>query len=177
MKLLAISGSARRDSTNTMLLRMLRQMAPDDLDIDIYTGLAALPVFSQDREGDAAPPQVRALIKAITAADGVIISCPEYVRTLPGGLKNAIDWLVSGNAIIHKPVVLAHASHRGDDMLATLRIVLETISSRFGAHPFIRFALVSKTNDEIRETLTLPENAKLIAAYLSDVQAFVAGQS
>ncbi len=177
MILLAISGSARRDSTNTALLTVMQGLAAPDLDIRVFAGLADLPVFSPDREGADTPPTVRDFQSAIDAADGLIISSPEYVRTLPGGLKNAIDWLVSGEAVINKPITLVHASHRGDDMLAALRIVLDTVSTRFNPDLFVRFPLLSKSTEEISDFLATPENARKITTYLSQVRAFVAGRS
>lgn len=88
--------------------------------------------------------------------DGVIISSPEYVHSIPGGLKNAIDWLVSRDEIISKPIALMHASHRGDDMLAQLRLVLATISQHFAETPFARFELMKLSVEEISEYFTSP---------------------
>ena len=66
---------------------------------------------------------------AIARSDGVLVCSPEYVRGIPGGLKNAIDWLVSGDQIVGRPIALVHASHRGEDMLQALRAVLSTVSA------------------------------------------------
>lgn len=166
MNILAISGSARRASTNTALLHALAQLAPSGTDIQVFSGIGALPVFSPDLEGTATPDSVLAFIEMISRADGIIISCPEYVRAIPGGMKNAIDWLVSGEAIIGKPIMLAHASHRGDDMLAALRVVLATVSSGFREEIFLRTPLVNKTQAEItaafsREAIRAPAKAFL----------------
>ncbi len=88
------------------------------------------------------------------------------MRTIPGGLKNAIDWLVSGEVIVSKPIVLAHASHRGDDMLETLRIVLSTVSTNFNAGVFLRFPLMKQAPDAISQMLDAPENRREIAGFL-----------
>ena len=168
MKLLAISGSARAASTNTALLQALAKVSPQDVEIEVVHNLHLLPVFSPDLEGDKAPPKVRDFIAKIEQTDGVIISSPEYVHAIPGGLKNAIDWLVSGEAIIDKPVALIHASHRGDDMLASLRLVLETVTSGFHKQIFQQFSLISMSPDEVQETLGRSENADLMRAFIAE---------
>lgn len=168
VKLLAISGSARAASTNTALLQVLAEVSPAGVKIDIIQNLHILPVFSPDLEGQLTPPAVRDFIAAISQADGVIISSPEYVRAIPGGLKNAIDWLVSGEVIIDKPVALIHASHRGDDMLASLRLVLNTVTSAFQEQTFRRLPLVSKSPEEVNVYLRTKENQEQLRAYIAE---------
>lgn len=130
MKILAISGSAREASTNTALLRAMKDIAPSSIKFSVFDQINTLPIFSPDDEGET-PAVVEEFIKSVSASDGIIISSPEYIRCIPGGLKNAIDWMVSRTEIIDKPIVLVHASSRGDDMLVSLRRVLSTVSSNF----------------------------------------------
>ncbi len=172
MKLLAISGSVRARSTNTALLHALANLAPRSIAIEVFAGVGDLPVFSPDREGDLTPDDVRAFQQKIADADGLIIASPEYVRTLPGGLKNAIDWLVSCEHVIGKPIVLAHASHRGDDMLQTLRTVLSTISSNFNPGIFLRVPLMKQTPEAISEFMIQPANRLTAEKFLNDFAAF-----
>ncbi len=153
MNILAVSGSARRLSTNTALLRALQAVAPDGIMVQVYEGIGDLPVFSPDREGADLPEGVRHFQQAIADCDGLILSSPEYVRGIPGGLKNAIDWLVSGDQVIGKPIALVHASHRGDDMLAALRTVLSTISSNFTESLFFRLPVMKETPEAILQRL------------------------
>lgn len=95
-KLLGISGALRRASTNTGLLRALKEMAPDHVEIGIAT-LHGIPLFNEDDEAATGkPPAVQALDAQIRAADGIIIACPEYNFSVPGVLKNATDWLSRG---------------------------------------------------------------------------------
>jgi chromate reductase len=91
MKILAISGSARSGSTNTALLMALKAIAPSNIAIDVFARIGELPVFSPDLEGPREPESVKRFIEHISKSDGVLISSPEYVRGIPGGLKNAID--------------------------------------------------------------------------------------
>ncbi|MER8525898.1 NADPH-dependent FMN reductase [Mesorhizobium sp. M0814] len=112
LNILAISGSLRAASTNSALLAALAQNAPPDCHVSVYDGLGRLPIFNPDEEGERTPLQAAVLIDAVTAADGVIVSCPEYAHGVPGGLKNALDWLVSRDAAVGKPATLVHASPR-----------------------------------------------------------------
>ncbi|MES0038542.1 NAD(P)H-dependent oxidoreductase [Mesorhizobium sp. M0046] len=100
LNILAISGSLRAASTNSALLAALAQNAPPDCHVSVYDGLGRLPIFNPDDEGERTPPQAAVLIDAVTAADGVIVSCPEYAHGVPGGLKNVLDWLVSRDAAV-----------------------------------------------------------------------------
>ncbi|GLQ32002.1 NAD(P)H dehydrogenase (quinone) [Litoribrevibacter albus] len=173
MKLLAISGSARKESTNTALLVGMKDLAPAGIELSVFQSLNMLPVFSPDLEGDATPAEVREFMKAVSNTDGIIISSPEYVRAIPGGLKNAIDWMVSRDEIIDKPIALVHASHRGEDMLLSLRLVLSTVSSNFLEHLFLRVPLIGKSPNEIGELLRVPEIESSITSFLVDFSAAV----
>jgi len=173
VKILAISGSARKVSTNTALLRAMQNLAPAGVELLVIDNLNTLPVFSPDMEGEKTPVVVGEFIEAVSVADGIIISSPEYVRAIPGGLKNAIDWMVSGFEIIAKPIALVHASHRGDDMLASLRLVLSTVSSNFLENLFFRIPLIGKSPQEITEILSLPEHESQVTSFLLN---FVATQ-
>jgi chromate reductase, NAD(P)H dehydrogenase (quinone) len=98
MKLIAISGALRKASTNTGLLRALRDVAPKDVDIEIAT-LHGIPLYDGDLEAAHGKPEsVKALDARIRAADGVVIATPEYNFSVPGVLKNASDWLSRGGS-------------------------------------------------------------------------------
>lgn len=141
MHLLALSGSLRAASTNTALLRALAARAAPRARVTLYERLGRLPIFTPDLEGPETPAEVQAFAAAIAAADGIVVACPEYVHALPGGLKNAVDWLVPREELIGKPIAILHASSRGDEGLAILRRVLGTVSENFRAEIFERFDL------------------------------------
>lgn len=106
MNIVAISGSLRKDSFNTTLLRSLSALAPAGMSIQI-ADISALPFFNQDDEASF-PASAQALKDSIEAADGVIIATPEYNRSFPGVLKNAIDWASrpwGKNSFAGKPVL------------------------------------------------------------------------
>ena len=95
MKLLGISGSLRRVSTNTALLRALAENAPAGVMLEISDLIGELPIFNPDREGELTPPAVEAFGRSIRDADGLVFASPEYAHGIPGGIKNALDWMVS----------------------------------------------------------------------------------
>ncbi|MBB4574129.1 NADPH-dependent FMN reductase [Rhizobium lentis] len=173
MKFLAISGSARRASTNTAMLYALQSVAGSMHQISVYDRVGELPVFSPDLEQDP-PLEVEALARAIVDADGLILASPEYIRSIPGGLKNAIDWLVSRNEVIGKPIVLAHASHRGNDMLHQLRIILATLSDRFNEDLFLRLPLMKLSPDEVAAHLSAPRHQEEMRRFLDDFANYCA---
>lgn len=172
MKILAISGSARQSSTNTALLRALRSIAPSDVTLDVFDGIGDLPIFSPDREGANLPDSVGTFMRLVARSDGLLIASPEYVRSIPGGLKNAIDWLVSGDQVVGKPIALVHASHRGDDMLAILRTVLATISSNFNRDLFFRLPVMKETPEAILDIVRTPANRCQAEQFLRDFAFF-----
>ena len=174
MDILAISGSLRCASTNTALLRALADQAAPPLRVALFAGLADLPPFNPDHEGALTPTPVLDFARAVDRADGIVISCPEYVHALPGAFKNAVDWLVSRQEIIHKPVALLHASHRGDDVLADLRRVLATVSSRFAPGIFTQFNLRSMPPDAIATLMKTPDHAAKLAGFLLEFADFIA---
>ena len=173
MHILALSGSTRRTSTNTALLQALSAVAPEGMDITVFDGLGQLPIFSPDLEGPDRPKAVSNFIAQIKAADGVIIASPEYVRALPGGLKNALDWLVSGEELIGKPIALTHASHRGEDMLTDLRRVLSTVSTGFATDIFLRVPVMASTPEEIHALVTRQGMTQDARAFLTRFSQWV----
>ncbi len=166
MKILAISGSGRANSTNTAMLKEVSKIAHPNYQVTVFLGVSDLPVFSPDLEVGPLPISVQRFVEEIRESDGIIISSPEYVRAIPGGLKNAIDWLVSREEIVDKPIVLMHASHRGDDLLDQLRLVLSTVSQRFSADLFLRFELMKMSPEEIAQFFAAPEYRHAVKGFL-----------
>lgn len=130
-RILAISGSLRSRSSNTEVLRAARLLAPSTVVVDVYDGLASLPHFNPDldSEGAVLPVDVQQLRAAIAAADALLISSPEYAHGVPGSLKNALDWLVSGPEMVAKPIGLLNASSRSVHAHASLEETLRTMST------------------------------------------------
>jgi chromate reductase len=114
VRILAISGSLRRGSHNTALLRAAARLAPDGIDVELYEGLESLPPYNEDRDTEAPPAEVARLREAINQADGLLISTPEYNGTVPGQLKQVVDWASRPYgpeaALYGKPVAVMGAS-------------------------------------------------------------------
>jgi chromate reductase len=113
LRILGISGSLRRGSHNTNLLRAAADMLPPGVELDVYDGLREVPPYDPDLDVEPAPPAVVNLREAIEAADGVLIATPEYNGSIPGLLKNALDWAsrpFPENALRGKPVAVIGAS-------------------------------------------------------------------
>jgi len=114
---LAISGSLRADSHNTALLRAARTVAPDGVSIDLYDGLRDIPPYDLDLDTpDLRPAPVAQLRARIAAADALLIATPEFNYSMPGVLKNALDWVstdwtgTEGLPLHRKPVALTGAA-------------------------------------------------------------------
>jgi chromate reductase, NAD(P)H dehydrogenase (quinone) len=112
MRVLGISGSLRNGSHNTELLRAAANLLPPGIQLEVFEGLAGIPPYSEDSEGEP-PAPVTELKEAIAAADVVLFSTPEYNHSIPGQLKNALDWVSrphADNPLNGKPVAVLGAS-------------------------------------------------------------------
>jgi len=136
MKVLAISGSLRRDSYNTKLLRAAEELLPPAVDFVLYEGLKGVPPYDQEDDVEPAPPAVAALRRAVADADAILFATPEYNSSIPGVLKNALDWVsrpVATNSLRNKPVAVVGASTGAFGAVwaqAELRKVLAAIGAR-----------------------------------------------
>jgi len=113
MRLLGISGSLRRDSYNTRLLRVAGELAPPGATLELFEGLKEVPPYDEDDDVDPAPDGASRLREAIARADALLIATPEYNSSLPGQLKNALDWAsrpFPDNVLKGKPVAVIGAS-------------------------------------------------------------------
>ena len=126
-KVFAICGSTREHSANLVILQYIAAVISNEFDVEIYEGLSALPHFNPDHDKETAPPIVEELRTKIKNADGVIICTPEYVFSLPGALKNAIEWCVSTTVFSEKPVALITASASGVKAHESLQMIMKTI--------------------------------------------------
>lgn len=124
-RILGISGSLRRGSYNTALLRTARELAPDGVEVTMFEGLRDIPPYDDDLRQAAPQPPVDTLKNAIRSAGAVLIATPEYNHGLPGVLKNAIDWVSrppADNPLRDKPVAIMGAS---TSLMGTLRAQLQ----------------------------------------------------
>jgi chromate reductase len=113
MRVLGISGSLRRDSHNTKLLRAAAELLPPPVELEIFDGLKAVEPYDEDDDRGGGPVGARRLREAIASADAVLIATPEYNSSIPGQLKNALDWASrpkGENALWGKPAAVVGAS-------------------------------------------------------------------
>lgn len=126
-KIIAISGSTRHNSTNENILKIIAELYKNSLDITLYNGIAELPHFNPDIADDQIASSVKDFRELIAAADGVLICTPEYVFSLPGSLKNALEWTVSTTVFSDKPVACIVASGLGEKALESLVLIMKTL--------------------------------------------------
>ena len=166
MRVLGISGSLRDSSWNTRLLRAAAELLPDGVELELWDGLKAVPPYDEDDDGEGAPPAVRRLREALADADAILVSTPEYNSSIPGVLKNALDWAsrpIATNVLRNKPAAVIGASTGMFGAVwaqAELRKVLAAIGARVlegelpVGHAHTRFDDEGRLVDEtIREQL------------------------
>jgi len=113
MRILAISGSLRQGSHNTSLLRAAEELLSPLDTLELWEGMREVPPYDQDDEVEPAPPAVAAFRAAVASADAVLIATPEYNSSIPGALKNALDWAsrpIATNVFRNKPVAVIGTS-------------------------------------------------------------------
>jgi chromate reductase len=136
MRILGLSGSLRRDSYNSMLLRTAAELLPFGVELEVYDGLRDVPPYDADDDTELAPAPVRSLRAAVAEADAVLVATPEYNASVPGTLKNALDWVSrphATNPLRGKPAAVVGASTGMFGAVwaqAELRKVLQTIGAR-----------------------------------------------
>ena len=164
-RILGISGSLRRESHNTRLLRAAAEAAGPGVELELFDGLKQVPPYDEDDDVHPRPESVARLNAAIADADAVLFATPEYNTSIPGQLKNAIDWVsrpVATNVLRNKPVAVVGASTGAFGAVwaqAELRKVLASLGARVldvelpVPHAHTRFDQGDLTDDEIRGSL------------------------
>ncbi|MET8164424.1 NADPH-dependent FMN reductase [Streptomyces sp. NPDC057456] len=186
MRILAISGSLRQDSFNTRLLRALPPLAPEGMDIELFDGLGEVPLYDQDLDVVDCPKPVHRLRTAIAEADGLIIASPEYNGSIPGVLKNAIDWAsrpMARSALLAKCVVTMVATPGpglGRNALSDLGRVLRDCHAFVISGPWVHLTEApAKMEDvvaeggEVTTVLTDPRTRRLVDIQLTSLQQAV----
>jgi chromate reductase, NAD(P)H dehydrogenase (quinone) len=148
MRILAISGSLRANSSNTTLLHAVAALAPPTIEVSVYNGLAALPHFNPELDIEPLPPPVVDFRSQLRTTDGVLISSPEYAHGVPGVLKNALDWVVASGELYGKPVALLNASPRSIHAQASLKETLTVMTASLIPEASITVSLRSNKVDE-----------------------------
>lgn len=129
--ILAIIGSASSNSSNLKLVEQIAVLTTDNFDLTIYNDLKLLPHFDPELSTENPPRQIIELRKSIEQADGIIICTPEYVFSIPSGLKNAIEWCISTTIFSDKPIGLITASASGQKGHEELQLIMKTAMAKF----------------------------------------------
>ncbi len=167
VRVLAISGSLRRASSNSALVGAAVRLAPDTVETSIYRGLAELPPFNPDLDGDPAPEAVTSFRARLQACDAVLISSPEYAHGVPGVVKNALDWVVGSGELVDKPIALINASARAKHAWASLAETLAVMSAQVILDASITLSLDGRALD----TNGIVGDAELSTALRSAIEA------
>lgn len=169
-KILAISGSTRADSVNVHILKAIAALYEKQAVITIYTGLDQLPHFNPDLDNEDVPATVRDFRNQVQESDGVLFCTPEYVYSLPGSLKNAIEWTVSTILFTQKPVALITAASSGQKAHEALHLLMATIGASIGPELLIQ-APKTKISAEgkITDEATILKIGDLMDAFLGQL--------
>jgi chromate reductase len=165
VQILGIVGSLRRDSWNRKLLLSAGELLPDGVELELWDGLKGVPPYDEDEDTEPAPAAVAELRDAIAGADAVLFATPEYNSSVPGVLKNALDWAsrpLATNSLRNKPVAVVGSSTGAFGAVwaqAELRKVLAAIGARVQegdlavGHVQTRFVDGELADGELREGL------------------------
>ena len=172
IRILAISGSLRKVSSNTALLQAAIALSPKNVEMKLYDGLGDLPHFNPDLE-PIEPPSVTDLRRQLNWADGLLISSPEYAHGIPGVLKNVLDWLVSGSEFVNKPIALFNASPRAVHAQASLIEIVTTMAGQLIPEASITVSLLGKNLDAtgiVTDSEVSSEVQSAIAAFVAAIE-------
>jgi len=171
-KVLAISGSTRQNSINHSLIKAITDLSAASLETTIYDGIANLPQFNPDNDGDSVAKVVSDFRQLLNNADGIIICTPEYAHGVPGTLKNAIDWTISSSSFPHKPTMLITASTGGNyghkALMETLKAIeAKNIDNLQMVIPFVKTKI--SMDNKITDDNTLANVKTLIADFIETI--------
>lgn len=175
IKILAISGSLRKNSSNTNVLYAISNLKSENIDFQFYEGLEHLPYFRPEADTDDPPASVKDLREQLKLADGVIICTPEYARGVPGVLKNALDWIVSSGEFMNKPVAVISASSRitgGDKAHESIMLTLQMIEANIPKESTLQIGVVgTKINSkaEILDPTTREQLKSVLNSLISSI--------
>lgn len=130
IKILAITGSTRKNSSNYKILKYISEHIKQEFEIEIFEDLAEIPHFNPDLDTEHPPKEVEVFRNKIYQADEVIICTPEYVFSLPGSLKNALEWCVSTTIFSNKKTGLITASASGEMAHKQLILIMKTLQAK-----------------------------------------------
>lgn len=177
---IALPGSLRRHSYTRAIAETLDELAPDDVSVEVITTVGELPLYNQDVEDAGVPEAVAAMAAKVADADAIVIVTPEYNHSVPGGLKNALDWLsrLAGKPLNRKPVAIQTASPGmigGARAHEHLRLVLAAVNSMVLDRPEVIIGKVAGQIDTDAGLLRDPQTRERVSAQLAALAALARG--
>jgi NAD(P)H-dependent FMN reductase len=165
---LAIVGSNRKKSVNESILWILGALFEEAINLKIYHGIDRLPHFNPDISDEEVSVEVSQFRAEIATADGVIICTPEYVFSVPGSLKNALEWTVSTTVFSNKPAAIIVASGLGEKTFDSLKLIMTTLGVRMDdeAAILIQGARAKIQPDKNFDELSLSQISRLMDSFL-----------
>ena len=173
-KVLGILGSTKANSNNERLLRRVGKLIEENIEFSIFNQIAELPHFNPDLDNDAVAPLVTDFRNRITEADGVLICTPEYVFSIPGSLKNALEWTVSTVVFSDKPLGIITVSASGEKGHEQLQLIMRTLGANFNEDTLLLIGgIKGKVNEqgEITHTETLEKVNRFSKVFLQLVDS------
>jgi NAD(P)H-dependent FMN reductase len=163
-----IIGSAGKNSANEKLVNYFSESTKDDFNVTIFNDLKTLPHFDPQLSIDNPPMEIIDFRKAIENADGILICTPEYIFSIPSGLKNALEWCVATTVFSDKPAGLITASANGQKGHEELQLIMKTVMAKFNdATTLLIPGIKGKISDngEIKDNRTKEDLQKFINAF------------
>ena len=173
-QILVIIGSASRKSSNEKLVEQFREMTRELFDFKVYDDLSVLPHFDTEKAINNPPAAIVTFRKDISEADAILISTPEYIFSIPSGLKNAIEWCVATTVFTEKPLGIITASADGRKGHEELQLIMKTVMADFSPATTL---LINGVKGKLNASgeLIHPESRKafedFVTALISKIQA------
>ncbi len=165
MRILAVSGSLQARSSNRAILRTARRVGPPDVEVVDSISVGDVPPFNPDIERGPAPEPVEQLRHQVATADAVLFASPEYAHSLPGSLKNALDWLVGSGELYEKRVAVLCGSPRPDGCTQGRAALEQTLRAQ-GANVVVSSTVAVVAADKGAEELRDPQAVEAVVAAL-----------
>ena len=173
LKILGINGSASKHSSNLALLNQIAKLGKPHFELTIIYDLTILPHFQTELAANDVPDEVTKFHNSIEGTDGVVICTPEYVFSVPSGLKNAIEWCVSTTVFSHKPVATIIAAASGEKAYESLSLIMTTIEAVLPEESKLLIQGAKgkvNVNSEITDSTTLEQLENVIQSLISTIK-------
>lgn len=170
--ILAIIGSASSNSANLKLVKKIAYLTNEDFNFEIYNDLKTLPHFDPELSADNPPKEIIEFRQSIEQADGIIICTPEYIFSIPSGLKNAIEWCIATTIFSDKPIGLITASASGQKGHDELQLIMKTAMAKFTAETCLLIQGIKGKFDE-QGVITDNETQKQLDKFIDALKKLI----